>query len=50
MISVDWLNDGNSWYVYLTMSIMTLMVLAFGAYKRFDPLPNVAIAANPFSL
>lgn len=47
---VDWVNDGNQWYLYTVIPILLISVACAMVYFGADPLCGVVAVFNPFSL
>lgn len=47
---VDWVNDGNQWYLYTMIPILLISVACIIVYLGANPFWGVVLVFNPFSV
>ncbi len=47
---VDWVNDGNQWYLYTMIPLLLISVACAMVYFGVDPLWGVIAVFNPLSV
>lgn len=47
---VDWVNDGNQWYLYTMIPLLLISIACIIVYFGGDPFWGVVLVFNPFSV